>query len=32
MLETAIMISHEQGFIKQKPKVEELFPEVLRTL
>jgi len=32
MLGTAIDFSHEQGFIKTKPKVAELFPEVLRAL
>ncbi len=32
MLETAIMISNEQGFIKVRPKPEELFPEILRSL
>jgi 4,5-dihydroxyphthalate decarboxylase len=32
MLETAIGFSHEQGFIKDKPKPEELVPEVLRGL
>ena len=32
MLETAIRFSHEQGFIKQPPRPEELFPEVLRDL
>jgi 4,5-dihydroxyphthalate decarboxylase len=32
MLGTAIDFSYEQGFIKTKPKVEELFPEVLRAL
>jgi 4,5-dihydroxyphthalate decarboxylase len=32
MLQTAIDFSHEQGFIKEKPKPEELVPEVLRGL
>lgn len=32
MLETAIMISNEQGFIKVRPKPEELFPEILHSL
>ena len=32
MLEAAISFSHEQGFIKEKPAVEALFPEVLRSL
>jgi 4,5-dihydroxyphthalate decarboxylase len=32
MLETAISFSHEQGFIREKPAPEDLFPEVLRGL
>lgn len=32
MVETAIMISNEQGFIKSRPKPEELFAEQLRGL
>jgi 4,5-dihydroxyphthalate decarboxylase len=32
MIQTAIDFSHEQGFIKEKPKPEDLVPEVLREL
>jgi 4,5-dihydroxyphthalate decarboxylase len=32
MLEDTIQYSYEQGFIPSKPKVEELFPEILRDL
>jgi hypothetical protein len=32
MLQTSIDFSHEQGFIPEKPKVEELFAEQLRDL
>ena len=32
MLQTSIDFSFEQGFIPQKPKVEELFAEQLRDL
>jgi hypothetical protein len=30
MLEFMILMSHEQGFIKTRPKVEELFPAEFR--
>jgi 4,5-dihydroxyphthalate decarboxylase len=32
MLQTAVDFSHEQGFIKEKPKLEDLFAESLRDL
>ncbi len=32
MLETAIMFSHEQGFIKSRPKPEDIFAEQLKGL